>query len=280
MSSLLAGVDGREKGAIQISIGTSLAVEAAFGVYPDRPVEPAPVLSVKEVWFNLRTLFRNLQGCLPSEIKDRVIPGDLVPALVEEMTILESAVLRGSQGMARAVFYLCDYSSLRSKFPKANLKEPTTPKQLMQAALEQQTLRGLLDQGVSQDLRTFRYELVGQHPESFIVTHLPVDLLSRYNFRKLELLESHTGNIKGYPQWHTKLTGGKELTNIPFGRFSLQVFGDNGHQFSPAPQSVRKEVLKLAEQHRWTTVTTEAKIRESLRTVDHAADRAALMSLL
>lgn len=280
MSSLLAGVDGREKGAIQVSIGTSLAVEAAFGVYPDRPVEPAPVLSVKEVWFNVRTLFRNLQGCLPSEIKDRVIPGDLIPAMLEELAILEAAVIRGSHGAAQAVFYLCDYSTLRNKFPKANLKEPTTPKQLMQAGLEQQTLRGVLDHNVPQDLRTFRYELTGNHPESFIVTHLPVDLLSRYNFRKLDLLESHTGAIKAYPQWHTKLTGGKELTNIPFGRFALQVFGDNGHQFSPAPQVVRKEVLRLAEQHRWTTVTTEAKIRESLRSVDNAVDRAALLSLL
>lgn len=232
------------------------------------------------MWFNLKTLLRNLEGALPSDIKDRITPSHVVPALIEELTILESAISKGSQGQARAVFYNCDYSSLRHKFPKAALRVPSTPKQLAYAALEQNTIKALLNQELAQDIRTFRFELLGQFPESFIVTHLPVDLLSRYNFQSLQLLESHSGNIKAYPQWHTKLTGGKELTNIPFGRFSLQVFGDNSNQFAAAPRLVREEVLKLAQQHRWTSVTTEAKIRESLRSVTHALDRAALLSLL
>lgn len=280
MNSLLAGVDSREKGQFPISIGTSLAVESAGGVYPDRPVDPAPINDVREVWFNLRTLFRNLQGCLPTEIKDRVTHGHLIPALVEEMQIIESAIIKISSGTARAVFYVCDYSSLRTKFPKAALRVPTTPKQIMQHALEKATIQGVLDQGVSQDLRAFRMEIEGQHPPSFIVTHLPVDLLSRYSFAKLLLLESHTGAIKAPAQWNTKLTNGKELVNIPFGRFALQVFGDNGHQFAAAPRAVREKVLELAKEWNWTSVTTEAKIRESLRSLSHPADRAALLALL
>ncbi len=280
MNSQLAGVDSREKGQFPISIGTSLAVEAAGGVYPDRPVEPAPVLQVREVWFNLRTLYRNLFGCLPSDLKERVTHGPLAMALIEEMGILEAAILKISNGGARAVFYVCDYSTLRQKFPKAALKVPTTPKQIMQHALETAAIRTVLEQGVAHDLRMYRFEITGTHPASFIVTHLPVDLLSRYSFAKLDLLESHTGMIKPPPQWNTKLTNGKELTNIPFGRFSLQVFGDNGHHFAAAPRSVREAVLQLAQERRWTAVTTEEKIRESLRSISNPVDRAALLSLL
>lgn len=280
MNSLLAGVDGREKGQFPISIGTSLAVEAAGGVYPDRPVDPAPINDVKEVWFNLRTLLRNLIGCLPKDIKDRVTQGPLIEAMVEELQILESTILKISSGNARAVFYVCDYSTLRQKFPKAALKVPTTPKQQMQHAMETAVIQGLLKQGVPQDVRTFRMEIEGQHPASFIVTHLPVDLLSRYSFAKLLLLESHTGKIKAHPQWNTKLTNGNELSNIPFGRFALQVFGDNGHHFAAAPRAVREAVLQLAKDRNWNAVTTDAKVRDSLNSLPHAADRLALVSLL
>ena len=130
------------------------------------------------------------------------------------------------------------------------------------------------------DIRTYRYELTGQHPEAFIVTHLPVDLLSRYNFKKLELVESHTGAIKAFPHWHSKLTGGKELVNIPFNAFSLQVFGDNGNLFTPLLPSLRKEVLRLAQEDRWVAITTDDKIRMSLRKVTDPTSRAILMSLL
>ena len=280
MHPLIAAVDGREKGAIPVSIGTSLAVEAACGVYPDRPVSPAPLTEVKEVWFNLRTLLRNLVGALPTDIKDQVTPLQLLPALTEELGILESAVVKGSNGMCRPIFYIADYTSLKREFPKANLKAPTTPKQLLAQSIENNTLRALIEEGTSVDLRTYRFAITGQHPASFIVTHLPVDLLARYQFQKLELLESHTGMIKPYPQWHTKLTGGKDLVNIPFHRFSLQLFGDNGHQFSPMLINLRREVLKLADQDRWTSVSTTEKIRMSLRKIADPSDRALLLALL
>lgn len=280
MNSISAAVDQREKGAIPVSIGTSLALEAASGVYPERPVSPAPILQVKEVWFNLRTLFRNLVGCLPTEVKDLVTAGPLYAALLEELTIIESAVVKASEGRSRAIFYVCDYSGMARKFPKALLKRPKTEKQEMAKAIEDATLRAIWEDRPSVDLRSFRFELTGKYPNSFIVTHLPVDLLSRYNFQKLELLESHTGAIKPYPQWHTKLTGGKELGHIPFNAFSLQVFGDNGHHFSPLPMKLRKEVLRLAEEDRWTSLTTEEKIRVSLKKIEDPQDRTILLSML
>lgn len=280
MNAILVGVDARDKGAIPVSIGTSLAVEAACGVYPERPVSPAPLMQVKEVWFNIRTLVRNLIGALPSDIKDHITPPHLLPALMEEMGILESAVAKGSNGMARVVYYCCDYTPISRKFSKAVLKTPKTDKQVMQFAIEEKTVLALLKESLPFDIRTFRYELIGKFPASFIVTHLPIDLLSKYSFAKLELLESHTGKIKPWAQWNTKLTNGKELPNIPFNSFTLQVFGDNGNHFSPMLPSLKKEVLRLAEEDRWTAITTDEKIRASLRKIANPTERTVLMSLL
>ena len=280
MNALFEAIDGREKGAFPISVATSLAIESACGVYPDRPVSPAPILSVKEVWFNVRTLLRNLLGSIAPDFRDHLIPPHLLPALVEEMRIIESAVLKGSNGNCRAVFYHADYTSIARKFPKAIVKIARTARQMQQNLLDDKTLKLLLEEQSSGDIRVFNFEITGNHPESFIVTHLPVDLLSKYSFKRLDLLESHTGAIKAWPQWNTKLTNGRELLNIPFNQFSLQVFGDNGNHFSPQSLSVRREVVRLADEDRWTPVTTDSKIRDSLRKVNDATERTLLLSLL
>lgn len=278
--ALEAAVATRQQGQFQVSIPTSLAVESACGVYPERPVTPAPLTEVKEIWFNLRTLHRNLIGSLSAEARNQVMPEQIVPALIEELAILESVLIKASEGRARPVFYLADYSPLASKFPKAVFKKATTPKQEFAYKVEQHSVMGVLQQQPPQDMRTYRYEITGSHPESFIVTHLPVDLLARHRFRRLSLLESHTGTIKPPPQWSSKLTDGKNLSHIPFNSFTLQVFGDNGHMFSPHLPALRRVVLEMAERDHWTALTTMEKIRESIRKVTHPADRTALLSML
>lgn len=278
---LLALIDGREKGAVPVSIGTSLALEGAFGEYPDRPVTPAPILKVKEVWFNVRTVIRNLIEAIPTDQRDALTAEGLWPALVEEMTIIDAAVVRGSTGLARAVFYVCNYMHLQRKFPRAVLRHAHTPKQLFMAKMEDDLLRRIAKDGISVDLRVFRtHEITGNFPESFIVTHYPVDLLSRYSFKNLELLESHTGTIKPYSEWHTKLTGGNELTNMPFCPLTLQLFGDKGNHFSAMPIKIRKQIQDIAEADRWSAVTTRDKIVLSMRRIAHPADKAVLMAML
>lgn len=280
-NKLLAIIDGREKGAVPVSIGTSLALEGAFGEYPERPVSPAPILKVKEVWFNVRTVIRNLIEAIPTDQRDALTAEGLWPALVEELTIIDAAVVRGSTGLARAVFYLCNYLHLQRKFPRAILRQPSTPKQIFMAKMEEDLLRRLAKDPASVDYRVFRtHEITGNYPESFIVTHYPVDLLSRYAFKNLELLESHTGAIKPFSQWHTKLTGGNELSNIPFCPLTLQLFGDKGNHFSSMPAKIRKQILDIAEADRWSSVTTRDRITMSMRRIAHPADKAILMAML
>lgn len=261
MSIILAE---REKGSVPISIGTALAIEGALGTYPDRPpVSPAPLLKYKQVWFNLHTLFRNLTGTVTAEQRNALFPADVVPALAEDMLGAASAIEAASRGQVSAMFYVTEYRSLARKFPHAHLKMPSTPAQQAFTELQQQTLRQLLkDPPVA--VKRFDVTLEGTHPKSLIVTHYPVDLLSRYHFESLDLLESHSGNIKKPSQWNTKLGIKDGRERLPFNAFTLQVFGDNGVMFKPLPLALRRRILEIAEANHWSSVTTLDKIKANI----------------
>lgn len=280
MNLIQVAVDNREKGQVPISIGTSLAIEAGSGVYPDRPESPPPFTRAKQLWINLRTLVRNLYACLPTDLKETVLPDDLWQAALEEMSIIPSAVEQGSMGNTRVVYYVSDYKGLTSKYPGAILREPKTPKQIFQQKVEDTTLRLMLENNHQHHVEFFDFDIQGQHPASFIITHLPIDLLARYRFERLELLESHTGKLKGPGAWNTKLTNGKDLSNIPFNAFTLQLFGDNGHMFAPQSITLRRKMLELAHRWSWTNITTMEKIRDTVKKVDLDAHRETLLKLL
>lgn len=270
----------RELGAIPLSVGTSLAIESACGVLPEKEVSPPPILAVKELWVNLRTLFRNLMGALDKDFREQVLPDALVMGLQEEMSILESAIVKAGQGQVRVVFYYCSYAALPRTFPRAKKKELSTNRQKVYDILEQRALQILHQQQPSQDVRWFNLELTGQHPAAMIITHCAVDLLNRRHFTNLLLLESHTGAIKPHTQWNTKLTNGKELTRIPFNQLTLQVFGDGGVFFSPMPSKIRSYVIELAEQENWTAVTTREKIIYGIKKLRDPSAIVFLMELI
>jgi hypothetical protein len=281
VNASLQAVSEREKGAFAISIGTSLALEGAFGQYPDRPEFPAPIASgVKEMWINVRTLLRNLLGSLPTEVKNSALPDVLHIALLEEFQIIEATLAKGSEGMVYPVYYLPDYSTLQQKFPHALVKQPHTALQKTMHALEYQTMRLVASNPGQHEVRKYGIQITGSHPETFILTHYPVDLLARSAFRSLKLLESHTGHVKPPSQWYTKLTNGRELPNMPFGQFSLQVFGDNSTQFTGMPSVIREEVLRVAKVNQWNVLTTKDRITLCLKAIKDPMTRTFLLSLV
>lgn len=284
MANAFESIANRAIGQYPISIATSLALESAFGHYPDRPVvTPPPILSVRNVWINIRTLIRNMHGSLDHEFRERVKAEDLFHGLAEELGMIERAIASQSQGYCVPVFYHCDYSRVFHRYSSAWLKLPKTPNQRHYSDLEDKTCKLLLGAALAQSIRRFNYELVpanGQFPQSYIITHLPIDLLSRHNFKSLILLESHTGALKGPAEWNTKLTDGKKHPNIPFSRFTMQVFGDNGNMFVAAPARLRDLVLEIAKRDQWTAVTTSDRIRFSISRIPNDIDRTTLQRLL
>ncbi len=284
LDTMHVAIDAREKGQVPISIATSLAIEGALGIYPDRPESPPPIQNAQAIWFNIRTLYRNLVNSLSAEVRDSANARDLLPHLREEMTIIENALIATNNGMTRTTFYLCDHSDFYTRFPRAKFKSPVTDRQIVAMGVETDTLSQFLKDRPPHDFRLFKTEITaGSAREkdftTFVVSHQPVDLLSRYAFKSFILLESHTGKLKSAGQWGTKLNSGKDFPELPFNKFTLQVFGDGVH-FSPLPGPVRHAVLARAKDDHWTPITTRDKMLASVQKIEDKDIRTLLMTLL
>lgn len=260
----------RATGELPLSIGTSLAIEALK--------EPAVYERYDTLWINVRTLWRNIYDAIEREDRERMIkppsPAQMdahyrtickamADTMKEELTQIRSFLRDKLKGVR--VYYL-GYKDLAKRFPNASLRVPTTPLQQQYADLMERTLDYvLLEDGDSLIEQDKGSELRGEQARSLVITHCPVDLLSRTKFNQLRLLESHTGAIKSKSQWATKLTDGKDMKIIPFNAFTIQVFGDGAVHFNRMAVKPRRELLSVAAANRWSTVTTMEKIKYNLK---------------
>jgi hypothetical protein len=251
----------REMGQIKVSIGTSLALEGAFGILEDKP-NPKPIIdSVDVVYVNVRTLIRNLVGSMTVEQINDVYPEDLAQTLIVEMMVMSESIRSFTKDRVKTRFYICRYRSLMRRYPGALHKAAKTEKQIRMATREENTLVELEDllsinhQGL--DLVDVDIDLEKDNRRVLMLTSYAIDLLQKYKFKTLTLLESHTGNAKQPVLWHTKLTGGADLPMIPFDRGMVQFFGDNGNLFSPYPIKARRRLIEIAQQYKWSFTTTK-----------------------
>lgn len=271
----------REKGQFPLSIATSLALESLAGIHPEIPnVTELPIKDVSTILINVRTLIRNICGALPSEAKKTLKAKAVIDTLLSEMSIIEATINKLSEGMVNVVFYASTYGSLGRKFPQAIMRPVTTDLQIHYVHLERDVIIKLLENPLAFDIRRYDTEITDKFSDVLIITHLCIDLLSKPNFNRIRLLETHTGIIKNHLQWNTKLTKGKDLIRMPFNRFTLQVFGDNGYLFSQMDHKTRTSVIAMAEEDKWTTASTNDRIIASIRKLTDPSLRMTLLGLL
>lgn len=259
------GISGRELGVgVPVSIGTSIAMESALGLLPEHETAKPVINDYDAVWINLRTIYRNLMGAMETESRKTLMPEEIAEAINNEMMIIQSAISDKTRGLVSVVFYVCNFSSLNRRFPHAAHRNVNTQNQQTSYTLEQTSIRMVLDSGTMADVRKFDIEFGESGKKVLLVTHQPIDLLNRYKFGKLDLLETHTGAIKPPSRWYTKLNGGKDLVNIPFDRMTLQVFGDST-MFSPMNLKIRRHLVELAKKHGWTYLTTRDYVMKCIK---------------
>jgi hypothetical protein len=255
----------RETGQFPLSIGTSLALEGLFQIHPNQPPIPTAGRRVNALWVNLRTLIRNFYASMKADQQRSAPVSQAVDLLVEEIRSLQDIVQQQGKGRYQLVIYHNDLSEVRWQFPHAHYKEPKTEKQIYQAHLEATVLKLVLDQVIEEKLPVAN--VVKQPPTTpqvaALLTHYPHELLWRFQFDSLFLLESHTGKLKGYSQWCSKLNGLTVDHHIPFNAFTLQLFGE-GVLFSSFPKKLLDEVKQLAGSRKWSAVTTIEKIRDDV----------------
>lgn len=263
-------IANRELGAFPLSIGTSLAIEA-FTVLPND--------TATEFWFNIRTLVRNLTSSLTSDVRKQITAVDALPVLIQELEFLVEQISSASHGRCTAVFYYPSYADIQLLFPNALHRVPTTELQKVNAAVEESLSQYLVAHSPF-PIRVVKTRIESPQHDVIVLTHYSVDLLWASKFKRLRLIESHTGTIKSNSEWTTKLTGGKDLLRIPFTKFTLQVYGDNNVLFSSMPFKVKAVVTELAEAKRWTTVTTDVLIESHLKTLSDPLTRDYLLKVL
>ena len=249
----------KEVGTIPISVSTAAAVEALFLENPE--IKKDFKYTKESLWFNLRTLYRNLLGSINSEVT--FTDEDLILDLAEEIKILLTVLSENNvKGKNKVVLYANDHNNLEKIFPYSKVKRPKTEKQILYFKRENRVLKTLLESlepTEDYDVKRGNHILEGNDEEAIVLTHQPIDLLSRYRFSELHLLESHTGKIKRQSQWNTKLTSGGKLTRIPFNSFTLQLFGDNSTNFYSWSLGYKQVLTELAKSSNWNSLTGSEK---------------------
>lgn len=251
-----------------ISIATNMAIDGLYNRLPDVPKERVkPATLGNAVYFNLRTLFRNVWGAMNAIDAANVSVQDFADVLEQEMNVILNT-LSEEQPPLEAFFYAPSYKDLYKDYPNAELKNIKTDKMSHKVLMENRVL-ALIKQSTSIQIPILfnDLEIKTDVPyKAFFLTHYPVDLLHTVGFNKTYLLESHTGLIKGPDKWYTKI-GTKNLEGgerIPFNRATLQFFGDSS-MFKSQPMSAKKRVAEVARTYKWNQQTTKARMLDTLK---------------
>ena len=274
----------RVTGSYPLSIATCLAMES-IGMGPQKPYDPDRVVpnhinleEYDEVWVNLLTLIRNIFGA--NETSPALIePETVSEVLFDELDVIEQIIKDYSPVKKPKVFwYISKHTHLKTEFKRAKLREDRTAKQKELTDAYIGVIEDFIPKaGFSEEkFQCFEGRLQPkQKVRALVLNHYAIELLDHDKFKQLDLLESHTGAVKGRLQWYSKLYNGNNLVRIPFTKQFLQVFGDTT-LISPHELPLRKAVLQIAEQYKWTPATTTDRINYGL---DQIKDRFLLENL-
>lgn len=249
----------RPQSGFPVSIATGLALETIFDPIqevfdearqvPDKP----PPEAYTDYLINLSTVARNLVNSVPTKELDTVKQTDFVDVFLEEVLYLTT--LFQMHGLP-VQFYVHSYAYPRHTY-KDKIRTATTALQTKQFGIVEACLKGLKHNNdvlhFDKSIRTYK------DSSTLILTHMPWDLLSFGNFRKLDLLESHTGTIKTRSTFNTKYfkLGDKDMSFLPFMEYLLTTFGDHV-LFKPSPIKDREQLYSDMIKKRVHPLMTEA----------------------
>ncbi len=265
----LSPIWSRTLSSFPLSVGTGLALESLFTptaerIDAEREIpNQIPINKYDELWVNVYTLYRNIMSAIQPADIPAVSPEDIAAAIASEMEVITGLLRNEGGGRTIVRFYVSQYKGLDTKHPRAILRVDST--------IGQKSYRALWETAMAyfgkhmpehKDIKVFKNSVTPDkaYPKAIILTHVPYDLLEHRKFSKLDLLESHTGVLKGYDKFYTKYINGKDLFPLPFNPLLLQIFGDK-ETFRPMAIKIKKEVLEVATNSRWSPATTDAKIK-------------------
>jgi hypothetical protein len=236
---------------LPVSIGTAVPMETIIN-------DPRKLKTANVLYLNLRTIFRNYHGSFTGGADI----DELADGFEYEVTALLELIVKHTR--LTPFLYLASHKSLSSIFSLAKIKTKHTALQRKYIDHENITVTEFISNNKNL-VNVFDTLIKGERKNALILTHHPLDLLSRYTFSGISLLESHTGNIKERNQWITKLTKNETYINIPFNELSIQIFGDRNILFESLGSNYIKVYNSIAVDNYWNAATTMEKVRYDIR---------------
>jgi len=275
-SRLNSVLDNRDTTSFFISVGTGLMLETLFEpstnrIDDSRVVEKIVVNDFKVHYYNIFTLIRNiLHSVSNSELKRYLLKDSNGPSAVVEVLITELEIIKElySNTSCKPILFIPTYKTVYSK-----VSNVINPADMNDAKLHQHNFNLMcvkifnLSHYNNIDIIKADYKLPIVSGNSLITTHYTFDLLNVLNNKRLFLLESHTGRLKDKSMFNTKYhnLGKLDKTVFPFNEILLYILGDNT-LIKPFKFKVRSELHKLAMDKKWTSFTSEAKIKTNIKT--------------
>lgn len=261
----------RELGAeLPMSFGTAMAFEGEEGKHA--------IPLTDSFLINLRTLIRNVHGAFSKDDPQLTDVTALKAALLEDIKEIAKAITTIAPRTTMSIeIYYPSYKSLASKFPHASIWKPRTEKQIALNKLYDDVAAAFIKDHGELVTKT-DCGLPSFKGKGLVITHHPVDLALTDSWGRLTLLETHSGVVKPYLLWNSKLTGGEVPNyNIPLNRMTIQVFGDKSVNFLGQSNGIKKLVRDLAVKAGWTSATTPQRCRSSINTYLQGVDKKGLL---
>lgn len=258
-----------------LSVGTSLAMESIFTpqmtpIDPDRdPPQQVDLKHYSEIWISVHTLLRNIFAAASKEAVLRASTNELYMVLHNEISVIEQLFRIEGMGRCKPIFYFLSYDSVyKGKISSYIEGRPDTSQSAAAFTAHVVQVLKMFQQRNPDVLQLGDIEFKPTHglTSAMVLTHSPLDLGSCKHFRKLDLLESHTGKLKPRTQWNTKyypIPQG-DMSRLPWHRKLHWIFGDKVI-IKPMEMKLRRQILQLAEDQHWTAVTTMPKIMQDFR---------------
>lgn len=215
---------------------------------------------VDHVWMNIYTLFRNYHGSFEDPLL--VDRGEFIQGFADELATLHGFV----NAEVPTHYYITAVDALKHRLPLAKVKTPHTQRQLVYKNLERLAIDNLKrQQGIP--VLQLQHTLPEMRGRGWVLTHHAIDLLSRYQFSDMQLLESHTGHIRPPVEWIRKLTTNESYYHLPFNLLTMQVLGDRGTLLYAGSHAHKKALVACAADGKWKPTTTREKVRSDVRTI-------------
>lgn len=263
----------RTLATLPLSVGTGLAIEALV---------QTPLFKYTSFLINVKTIIRNAYDAFEKE-EGEVLTNDMIFEACKEdiIGIAQVIIKQNLKTRLNMIFYYPSYNGLEAMFPFAKIKNLAigTQKQQHYYRMEKEVGKRLTD-FFSDVIVKNNVLLPSFEGDAIVITHHPVDLATSNSYTRLNLLESHTGTLKRYSEFYTKLTNGKNLFNIPLNKISIQIFGDEGTDFYSMKTTIKNEIKKLAQDAKWTSASTPSFVYRTIRSLPPSPDKEVLLKLI